>query len=111
MTCKQYTIEVLSGETGTIVSYAVSDFVAQKAILTATDETNQQASAYEMFLSYTLELNVIEPQFVLYAGVGDNLLYSVDATYNSTTASIEVKITNNEAVKLRFDLSEMGSIV
>lgn len=110
MSCKQYTIEVNSGATATLVSYPVLDFVAQKGILTATDTTNQRAGAYEMFLSYTQESLTILPEFVLYAGIGDSLNYSVDAVYNSITLEIEVRITNNEAVKLRIDLAETGTI-
>jgi len=111
MTCKQYTIELDPSESAAIVSYPVADFVAQKAVFTANDDNNQLRCAYELFLSYTQELNVIEPQFVMYAGVGDDLSYTIDAVYNNTTSSIEVQLVNTGATRLRFDFSEQGTIV
>lgn len=108
MSCKQYTISINAGETSTIVTKSPLSFVAQKFILVASMTGSQGQFAYELLLSYTGTAPNIQPAFVLYAGVGEELDFTVDAIYNGS--DIAVTITNNESSSILFDLAEMGTV-
>lgn len=112
MACQQITRTVAAGNTDVIQTYPILDVSGALVSLTVTNPVTDKTICELIHFNYTGTPPNIEAHYVEYATIGNvsEVNFSAEVIYESTSASLQLKLTNNESSTVRVELADIARL-